>query len=203
MPWCYRKRLVWFYISGFLFLSAICCRLASGADSLTDSLEVAVRLDKREWMIGDRITITAVIRNMSPERLTFSPMVSFYPIADLRMFTNDETPLDSLIKIHIQMSHPTRANFVNLNPGQEITRTFEATLRETVQDFQTRGYPMLQGLFLDFGNSAITMPGRGKYRLRFQREQSQQLSEEQEKQFGLDNIWHGKLVSDPVDIVVR
>jgi len=192
------------YVMLSFSLSAVSCNLASGANLMTETLAVSVSVSKSQLTVGDSIKTSAVIKNISSESFYFEIRAYPHTIGHIKLFANGDTPLRHYIKIMFSLRPPSRSDFLELKPGDEVTMSFPATLREeAIRDIHTEGHPTVHGLFLDFGNSSILIPGKGKYGLRFQLEHDKEWGEEARKRFGLPNLWHGKLVSNPVYIVVR
>lgn len=190
-----------------LMMLAFCASFyptASGGNGMEQMLAVSVTVSKGHVTVGDRITISGVIKNIASGRIYVEARPRAYSILHVRMSDSQGKPLKGFRKVLFDLKPPAADDFVELKPGDEITMSFNATLRqEKILDIEKGERHFVEGLFLDFENSAILLPGKGKYELAFQIEGGKQYSEEVGRQFGFRSVWYGKAISNPVAVVVK
>lgn len=172
---------------------------------MTQPLSITVVVSKPQLTTGDRLTITATIRNISSETFHFMATPDPYPTAHVKLFSvGDTRPLHSYITSIFEIAPLSRRDFVELHPGDQVTMSFGAELRqEAIHDRERKGHPVVRGLFLVFQHSSILIPSKGTYALRFQIRTGEIVSREAQEKFDIRDVWTGKVVSDPVEIVVR
>jgi hypothetical protein len=81
--------------------------------------------------------------------------------------------------------------------------TFVARLQRSTIFNIGRGPREGTGLFLDFGDSAILIPGPGRYGIRSGLDHQRDVIEGLSAEFGVADGWHGKVVSPHVEFVVK
>jgi hypothetical protein len=171
---------------------------------MDNSLSISVSVDKSVLSVGDRVQIVGVLRNIASHRFLLYARPAVYPTAHVRIRTRDGTVLREYVKIIYDVRRDSVEDFVEMKPGSEVRMAFAATVRrESIPDVARGGDSVVRGLFLDFESSAILLPGKGEYALSFHFEQPRQLSETQEKEFGIRSVWYGSVASEPLSITVR
>lgn len=193
---CYR----FFWLVCALFILPPVSR---GGDLLDNELVISLRLNKQELRIGDQLTIAVTIKNSSSERVYLKHVPHPYTTSQIKMYKNDGTALQGYRKVIFEIAPPEKEDFVALLPGEEIRMSFAGHLREqAIPDISKRRDAIVQGLFLDFGSSAIMLPRRETYRLKFELEFSKESAGLVERLLCLHNVWFGKLASKPVKVRV-
>jgi len=195
------------WVSSGLFLVILCMPPASGLTwgvDMMDALGASVAVDKSVLSLGDQLNITGILKNNSNERIFIYTKPFVYPTIHIRMRSRDGHPLKSFIQVEIEPRKDTRADLVEMKPGEEVMMSFSAVLRiKTIPDAEKGGDTHISGAFLDFGKSAILIPAGGGYDLRFDFEVFKEFSEYAEKKYGLQNVWYGRITSQPVRINMR
>ncbi len=171
---------------------------------MKDALGASVTVDTSVLSLGDQLSITGILKNNSNERIFIYTKPSVYPTAHIMIRSRDGYPLKSFIQVEIEPRKDTRSDLVEMKPGEETMISFKAVLRsKTIPDAEKGGDTHISGAFLDFGKSAILIPARGSYDLRFDFEVFKEFSEYAEKKYGLQNVWYGRITSQPVTIDMR
>jgi len=176
----------------------------SRGDEITSGFKLSLSVDKNHVRQDDEIKITGKIKNVSSSEILLYGRSPVYPTAQIKMFDQKEKPLITYIKLIPEIEPPRANDIVKLGPGDELTKFFTVKIkRQRIQDVEKGGHKFVEGLFLDFNNSAILIPQRGRYNLLFGIECSKEFAEEMERILGFAEIWYGKASSNPVEIVVE
>ncbi len=194
-------------VSFGLFLAIVYMPPASGltwGGDLKDALGASVTVDKSVLSLGDHLSITGTLKNNSNESIFIYTKPSVYPTAHIMIRSSDGNPLKSFIQVDIEPRRDRRSDLVELKPGEETMISFKAVLRsKTIPDAEKGGDTHISGAFLDFGKSAILIPAGGGYDLRFDFEVFKEFREYAEKKYALQNVWYGRITSQPVRIDMR
>jgi hypothetical protein len=176
-----------------------------GTSGVSQQLEAKVSVNINRIAVGDRISISGSIKNSSTERITVFKRPRAYVIFNLNIFDAGGNPLKGFRLATFDLAPVTRADFVELIPGDSISMIFSGVLKkDKIIDNEKPGKQIVEGLFLTFDddNSAFLIPGQGQYRLRLEYGVRKETSDEWVKRFGLQKIWHGQIISEPVTITI-
>jgi hypothetical protein len=175
----------------------------SGDDSLLNGLTADVRVNPRELQNGDELRIVAKIRNTGSKSVYVENSPHPYAVAHVKVYSEMGTELSSYLKVVYELAIPEKDDFTKLKPGDEISMQFTATLRQhRIPDIRAAGRPQVDGLFLDFGSSAILVPEEGRYELKFELDRSKYFAEWMKDMLSLQDVWYGRVVSKPAQIVI-
>jgi hypothetical protein len=187
-------------IAAFLLISN---RAPAEEAPLKQPLVAMLSLDRATISGGDHVDISATIKNSSSERLTVYKKPRPYAIRHLSMSDEIGRSLKTQTLVRLSLRPDTVEDFAELKPGDSITLTFPATLREDTGYDMKQGVSYSRGLFLHFGTSSIAIPQKGRYELRFQYEVSKTIRDGWAKLFGFDNLWAGEIVAEPVTLTIK
>lgn len=193
---------------GFLVFLVLCALLpfvssAKEGCALNTELVSRLHINNREISRSDKLRVAAIIRNTGSAPLYIENRPHPYAVTHIKMYDATGMELRSYLTIIFEIAPPRKEDFVDLRPDDEISMSFVGTLqRRTIPDIRKGEGATVEGLFLDFGASSILLPKNGTYDLTFELESRKDFAESIEEQFGLHNVWHGKLVSKPVQITI-
>lgn len=171
---------------------------------VSQQLEVSVRSTKAQLGPGDRITIIGTLRNAGIEPTTVFKRRRLYSTLHVKIFDNRQQPMKSFRLLIFEPAAITTNDFVELKRSDETTMSFYGALKsQTIRDIESAGRVWVQGLFLNFEDSAILLNGPGQYELRFSYEVSKEMADEWTKAYGFNALWRGTTLSKPIFLTVR
>jgi len=197
----YSNKLLRF--AGLIVLLILGC--IEGGSGVSQQLDSKVSVNTNRIAVGDRISISGSIKNSSTERITIFKRPKAYTIYNMDMSDTRGNLLKAFKLAIFDLAPVTPADFVGLKPGDNISMTFSGVLKkDKIRDIEKSGKQFVEGLFLKFDDdsSAILIPGPGQYKLRFVYGVGKEASDEWTKRFGLKNLWHGQIASEPVTITI-
>jgi hypothetical protein len=189
-----------------LYVVVSVCGVDAGTPEPSDgqpSIRVLVIPDKLVVREGDRIAIGCVIENISRDRVRMLATMKMYAVSNLTLSDPSGNELSAFTSVKLHIPPLKRADFKDLMPRETIEFPFSARLWRTAIVNLGRGPKEATGLFLDFGNSAILIPGPGRYELRLVLDHGREVIEGISTEFGVMDVWYGKIVSPPVEFVVK
>ena len=191
----HRKSAISFLLLAYVFLP-----IAVRAENEVQRLSASVVVHGQHFAVGDTIQIEAAVKNISSKSFYMYKGL-FHSISYIKLFM-DGKPLRGYYLAQFGILGPTKDSFFLLQPNEESRILFEGNLEQTtIPDIMRQGHPKASGLFLNFGTSAILIPGSGNYEVTFDLSYSKEASAEAQKQFGFD-VWHGTVKSPPVKIMI-
>ncbi len=172
---------------------------------MSKALVASVSVDRSLVRLGDGLHIAGVLRNMSSRAVVVKSTPHVHAAAHVIIKAQDGTELTSYVKRIVDRLYPYQlSDFTEMRSGDEVTMSFRGELGElTLPDLRQRGRAEVNGVFLDFGTSAILIPADGVYNLHFEIEYSRVLSGEVETALGLRNVWYGRVESKPVQLEIK
>jgi hypothetical protein len=172
--------------------------------AMSDGLVLEVRCDRSVLKRNDPVLLEGTVRNTSAGPVTFLTRVSPHGTSHVVMRNRLGERLQQFRLISGLPSPYDRNDFVVIPPSGQWKTTIRAQVREmTFRDPEKNGHPWVSGLFLDFQNSAIRIPGPGEYDLTMEFQRDEAFLRELEQSVGIQNAWFGHLVSAPVRIEIK
>jgi hypothetical protein len=202
VSWCW---IVFVITVGIGVLVGALLLIPAVAQSTLAETQLALSLstDSTRWAAGDRVWIRLTVKNVSAAPALFFASPVGHSVDFVTLRADDGTVLRAIPIFLLRPPVPSRGDFLSLGPGEEWSFGRSATLREQVlTDYGTQGTPVIRGLFLDFGDSAIHIPGSGKYTLTGRFAQGEGMNRVLEGVFNLGPLWHGVMTSSSVAIEV-
>ncbi|HEY2988874.1 MAG TPA: hypothetical protein VGL11_14170 [Candidatus Binatia bacterium] len=170
---------------------------------LKQPLVAKLSLDRSSVSGGDHVDISATIKNSSAERITVYKKPRPYAIRHLSMSDEIGRSLKTQTLVRLALRPDTAEDFTELAPGEAITLTFPATLREDSGYDMKQGVSYSRGLLLHFGTSTIMIPQKGRYEIRFQYGVSKTMRDGWAQLFGFQNLWAGEIAAEPVPLTIK
>jgi hypothetical protein len=194
-----------FQLSAMALLPLLCLSSAR-ADSVPNTLSFEVRLSTRELRLGESVIISGVIRNNSSETVYFHKP-SELAMGQIDVYSPEGKRQPEFSKNYaadpLPFSITTMNQMAEIRPGGEFVFEFSAELlRESIPNYQRQGYPEIDGVFLDSGLSGILIEHAGTFGIKIDLRRYKEDSEQEEKVLGIKNVWHGRLVSEPVSLKI-
>ncbi len=188
-----------------LLLTAVLLTAPSAQPQPGDSrLAISIAADRTRWALGDPVRLNLTVKNVSTAQVLFYAKQEGYSIDFVTLRKQDGADLPGYEKVLRRPTPPARYNFLELQPGEEWSFHLAAVVRlQEVADYNTPGAPVIRGLFLDFGDSAIHIPQSGRYTLIGRFNQNERMIMDLEVWFNLRDLWYGTITSSPVDIEVK
>lgn len=183
------------------FLMIGCISVANS--EVRDGIGLEIRLNAGRIRLGEPISITGVIKNISKNKITVFRRPPIYTSTSITLFDARARLLKDFKLAEFGLRPVTHPDFISLEPNNSISLEFEAVLKEDkILDIESRGRKYVEGLFLEFSDedSAIQIPKPGSYTMRFNYRVEPTVADEWSRQFGLKNLWFGKAISPPVMI---
>lgn len=193
-----------FRIGCLLAITLVSGEAALEGAEVSHQLEVSVRSTKAQLGPGDRITIIGTLRNAGIEPITVFKRRRLYSTLHVKIFDHRQQPMKAFRLLMFEPAAITRNDFVDLKSSDEITMSFDGVFKnQTIREIESTGKGFVQGLFLNFEDSAILLNGPGQYELRFSYEVSKEIADEWTKAYGFNALWRGTTLSKPIFLTVR
>jgi hypothetical protein len=177
--------------------------LAEGSRSLSAQLISTVEVDKKQIANGDQLNIVATVRNVGKDAAYLSVRPDPYAVMHIKMYNSIGIPLPRYLTVIFELARLQKEDFAELKPGDKISFRFKGIVRKaTLQDIREEEGSAVRGLFLDFGTSAILLPGNGYYKLAFELVKTEGFADLMQDELGLKHVWHGTTVSEPTIVEV-
>jgi hypothetical protein len=178
---------------------------SAAAQTTSNGVGVSLTVSPSALARGDTLTLSASIENVSRRAITIETRRSVYAIAHVSLYDDAGRRLDGIKTLIFQVAPPSVADFVTVNAGGAFVIRISGQLKEdTVVDIERPGGgERRHGVFLDFDDSAIEIPGPGRYAVEFTWESSPGWSRVAQARFGLTNVWYGTATSSRATIIVR
>ena len=168
------------------------------------ALQLTATLDRTHLSEGETITMVGVVRNVSGQALAIRRHPRPYDTEYVSVERDDGSVLATYLTTVFGVLGPTQMQVQVLQPGDEHTIRVSGTLRHmTIPDIKKGGGASVGGLFLDFKYSHVHVPAPGEYLVRFVYEEPRTLHDELLQSQGIANFWTGRLVSEPVTILIK
>ncbi len=180
-------------------------RLVASSDAQANAgvvtLALSVSADRTGLSVGDPIHLVFTLKNVSNATVLFFASAEGNWTDYIRLRGVDGIELRDFTKALVRHRTPSQADFRVFEPGDEWSFNLSAVLQiQTNADYGTPGAPDVRGVFLDFGDSAIHIPTPGRYALTGRFQQAQKMVRDLEVWFTLSELWHGELLSEPLDV---
>ncbi len=125
-------------------------------------LEVSVRFDKSVYRVGDQLKCSILFTNISSRPIRFLPIDVFVDAAELRFRSGNQPWVEHIVERgerYYDFEALSRKVTV-LQPKETFTRQITATVLDLLPpDYREPR----RGLFLEYGLSALRLPGFGRY----------------------------------------
>ena len=185
-----------------LLLMSLLFLIFSRTAQAGSELELTIRFSKKVHTIGDTVEFFITFKNTSHQPIRVLPEVGLFSsdLLSIRKLGGGakaeyvRTPAEPGLDLTALSKY-----VVLLNPGDSLTRHLSAIVVSHLPEAYEKPKT---GLFLDFSNSAIKLPGFGKYEARadydstFEHPTGSQLVED-------PKLWSGKVHSMPVILEFR
>ncbi len=189
---------------GVLFVALITASASAKDANFSQALEAKLEIDRSSLSPGNQISITGIIKNISPEPLTVCKRPLPYPVYHLNVADSSGISLRAYKLVVYAVIPETTEDFVELKPAQSIFMRFSAILlQDDIAHVEAPGRSRLKGLFLNFKNSAFFLPQIGRYEIKFKYDLGRKLRDEWQREFGFKNLWYGHIESEPVPITIQ
>lgn len=157
------------------------------------TLEAAITLDKDTCRIGDTVTLSCALTNKTGREVRILPTrrygTHWIKATDTRGKLMREI-LSTIIDWNESLSED---EIVVLKPGEFYTKKLKGMImRGTRQDVSQR--ETVEGVFLDFKDSAVLLQGPGVYSM---------TTTFESRGFGKRNVWKGFVESKPVTLRIQ
>jgi hypothetical protein len=171
----------------------------------SQALTLSALVSKQTIKIDEPIYIACVIRNTSKGNITVQTGAFAYPTAFIEVLDLHQNEMQSY---SIVFSDPSmgRDTFVELGPGGQVVLDDRAIVKKgrlTVIARNKNSPSEIEGIYLDFRSSAILLNGEDRYLLRCRFTQIEEERTSTKKQFGIENMWVGTMVSEPVQLKIE
>ncbi len=177
--------------------------LAAADPAFSKDLSFSIRASPQSIRVGDRITFTFVYRNTSSHEIGIIPEYYAYEALDIRLKKLNTGEIGEMIPYLSPHIDPNLAKrqFRLVKPGKTYSRHLVATV-SAILPRTTPSASHGSGLYLVFRDSAIKVPGFGKYEAT-----SRYLGVESYKNqlFPPDKnrLWVGEVFAPPITIEFR
>jgi len=190
-------------VTGLILMLFIAGELMVTKVDAADVLEANISIDKNRLSLGEQTTITGSIKNISSQNIYVLKRNHPYTFAHMQMFTGIGAPLKTF-KLKVFGLIPVGpSDFTELKPGDTLNMMFSGVLKKKkILDIEKAGRVIVEGVFLDFEDSALLIPAPGKYSLKFQYEIEPELQKQWGNEFHL-NLWGGTIVSPTIEIFLN
>ena len=161
-------------------------------------LQISATISKTKIKVEKPVEIGCVITNVSSKTVTIRPTRYVFANDYVRFFDSDQMEMDRGFTEEPE-SILKKESYIELNPGEEFKLSFEAVVRgpnhPNVPD------PM-KSFHLRMRESSISLRGGHHYSVRCQFEQDKD-ELDTGSTFGVENIWLGRIISDPIEIEIE
>jgi len=174
----------------------------SRAASANSELELTARFSRRVYTIGDTVEFLITFKNTSHQPIRVLPEVGLFSsdLLSIRKLGGGakaeyvRTPVERGLDLTALAKY-----VVLLNPGDSLTRHLSAIVVSHLPEAYEKPEA---GLFLDFSNSAIKLPGFGKYEARAEYDSSVEYPTGSYL-IEAPKLWSGRIHSAPVVLEFR
>ncbi|WDT75583.1 MAG: hypothetical protein MPW16_20235 [Candidatus Manganitrophus sp.] len=162
------------------------------------ALQISAVMSKTKIKVGEPIEISCIIENSSNTAVTARPSLYGFPSDYIRFFDPDQMEMDSGFS-EFPEAKLERDSYVRLNPGNQVTLRFMAVFRGPNRP----EVPVpLKSFIVDIDKSSIFLRGGYNYSVRCQFQQDED-ELETSKRFGIENLWVGRIISDPIELTIQ
>ncbi|WDT75584.1 MAG: hypothetical protein MPW16_20240 [Candidatus Manganitrophus sp.] len=170
------------------------------------ALVISALLSKQTVKPGEKIWLACMIYNQAAESLILRPEIYPYPVGYLRILNSNRVEMKEYVLPPLYSPKLGRESFIEVEPGQQIAITFEPKIEwqplPTLLGDQKKTSSDT-GLFFGFWNASILLDEDDRYFLQCEFEQKEDEWIDGRKRFGFQNVWVGKIVSEPVELRIQ
>jgi hypothetical protein len=184
-----------------IVLASYVVAVAYAATDATLGLRASVEVDRQTVRNGDSLLVTGVLTNVGTESIGLLARRKAYSI--LHVICRDEhgRRVEGVERLSVHLRAYERHDFIRLSAAAHTRFEFRARVHsQSIIDVSGQRYA--PRLILDFGDSALLVPGPGRYTIEFEFEQPAELEAWARETFGI-SLWRGHLVSVPITIEIR
>lgn len=191
---------------GFIIISAFpTFGLSQDSNGPLQSLSLSTLVSKQTIKIGEPIYIACLISNKGKESITIQAGAFAYPTAFIEVLDQHQNEMKSF---HIVFSDPSLGpdTFVELGPDGNVVLDSRAIVKKGRRAIIARNKSSpkeIEGIYLDFRSSAILLDAGDRYLVRCRFSQIEEEREHTKEQFGIENMWVGNIISDPVQLKIE
>jgi len=190
-----------------ILIFVICFTCIYEATPMTSNQEVKLSLktDKEAYCIGDAVILEITFSNNSSKSIYLLPWNGGYSVNWLMAFDIDEQKKGSFPLVYRDIKFmPLFKDYILINPNSKYSITlkgkiFNGELSKFNRDYEKK----YQGLFLNFGDSAIFLNSIGSFGLQAFYVGKNEWADIAKKKYNIDGIILEKLESNKIHIEVR
>lgn len=169
-------------------------------------LMISVVLSKQTIKPDEKIWLACMIHNLSQESLVLRPEIYPYPVGYVKILNPSQVEMEEYTLPPRYSPKLGRESFVEVGSNHQISITFEPKLEwKPLPTLLGDEKPARSGigLFFDFSDASILLDEGDRYFLQCEFEQKEDERIDGRKRFGFQNVWVGKIVSEPVELKIQ
>lgn len=170
---------------------------------MVQPLTLSIMFSKQTVKTDESIEITCLISNSGKERLTIRT-VFVHKLDRIKVSDITGKEMKGFFRTFPSASFGPET-FLELDSGGKKAMTYKVSLKKgpvSVVD-NDGSEKVIQGFFLDLGDSAIQLSNDNKFILKCQYDQFESDREDGKKHFGIQNVWVGKITSGPIELRIE
>lgn len=162
-----------------------------------EKLSLSLNIDKNICKVGDTINISYELKNNSEDSIRITAL-GFWSVDKIKIFDTSGKAMRGIkiAKYSIRII-PKEDDFTTIQPKDSFLVSLKGKIKYGSIDIGEA----YKGLYLDFGDSCILLPGgEGIYLLKGVAKGNEAWQQEGEKRYSFSNIWAGEIESEAVEI---